>query len=43
VFEMQGPLAGTWECEVGGGARIRYIVDETSKRVIIRMATASHP
>lgn len=43
IFEMKGPLAGTWECEVGGGARLQYRVDEVKKRVVIRRAFVGHP
>lgn len=43
VFEMKGPLAGVWECEVGGGARLQYIVDQQRKVVVIKLASISHP
>lgn len=44
VFPLQGPaLLGTWECEVGGGARLFYVVDEELKKVIIRAVFTSHP
>ena len=44
VFPMKGKLlAGTWECEVGGGPRLQYVVDEAIKRVIVRAVFTSHP
>lgn len=43
VYPMANPaLAGLWGCEVGGGARMYYRVDEEDRVVIIREISTSH-
>lgn len=43
VFPMKGKkMAGVWECEVGGGARLFYTVDEQQKSVLIREVRTAH-
>ena len=43
IFPMKGKqYAGVWECEVGGGARFFYVVDEERKRVIVKVVSTSH-
>lgn len=43
IFPMKGKQnAGVWECEIGGGARFFYVVDEGRKRVIIKVVSTSH-
>ncbi len=43
IFPLKGTQnAGVWECEVGGGARFFYVVDEERKRVIVKVVSTSH-
>ncbi len=42
VFPLRGKLEGTWECEVDGGARIFYRVNEARKLVIVTWAKVAH-
>lgn len=43
IFPMKGKrLAGIWEAEVGGGARLYYQVDEARRRVTVTEVTLSH-
>lgn len=43
VFPLRGKLEGLWECEVGGGARLLYTVDEGRRLVVVRRAKVGHP
>ncbi len=43
VYPMKGDeLAGLWGCEVGGGARFYYRVDEEEHIVLVREIRTSH-